>query len=85
VDCSTIGGARHQTVEDIELTDEMALADTADGRVTGHLPNIFGTKRKQRDTGSAARRSSRSFATGMAGADHQNVVHDGALAQQRFT
>jgi hypothetical protein len=30
MDRSSIGGARHEPVEDVELADEMALADAAD-------------------------------------------------------
>jgi hypothetical protein len=63
----------------------MALADPANRRIARHLACIFRTKSEQADARAAASRGSRSLASGMAGADHQNVVHVHALAEQGFT
>jgi hypothetical protein len=79
VDGCPISGSRHEAVEDVELTDKMALADAADRRVARHLSRIFGSEGEQPDTRAAAGRSGRSLAPGMAGADHQNVVHEAEL------
>jgi hypothetical protein len=85
MDRSPIGRTRHEPVEDVELTNEVPLADAANRRVARHLPRIFGPKREQSDARAPASRGSRSFASGMAGADHQDVVHRHALADQSFT
>jgi hypothetical protein len=81
----SIRGTGHQSVEYIEFTDQMPLADAADRRIARHLAGILGAKRKQADAGAAARRRSRSLAPGVTGADYQDIVHRGALAQQGFT
>jgi len=85
MDRCMVSSARHQSIEDVELAHEMTLADPADRRIARHLPGILGAKREQSDTRTASGRSSRSLASGMAGADYQNVVHAVALADQCFT
>jgi hypothetical protein len=85
VDRRLIGGPRHQPVEHVELADEMALANPSDRRITRHLTGIFGLKSEQADARTAAGRGSRSFASGVAGADHQHVKHARALAHHCFT
>jgi hypothetical protein len=49
------------------------------------LTNVFGTEGKQPNARAAPGSRSRSLAPGMAGADHQNVMHKAALADQCFT
>jgi hypothetical protein len=85
MDRGTIRGSRHQSVENVELADEMALADPADRRVARHLPGILGPECDKANARAAAGRGSRSLASGMAGANHQYVVHSLALADQSFT
>ncbi len=85
MDRGAIGGARHQPVEHVELAHQMALADAADRRIARHLTYVFRAEREQANARAAASRGSRSLAAGMAGADHQNVVHDLALADRCFT
>ena len=73
-----IRGPRHQAVEDVKLADEMALADAADRRIARHLPGILGAEGQKTDARAAAGRGSRGLAAGMAGANHQNIVHAAA-------
>ena len=75
MDRRAVGGARHQPVEHVELAHQMALADPADRRVARHLPDILGAEGQQADARAAARRRGRGFASGMAGADDENVEH----------
>ena len=53
VDRGAVGGARHQSVEHVELADQMALADAADRRVARHLAEH---PRRGRSAGRRARR-----------------------------
>ena len=78
MDRRAVRGARHQTVEHVELAHQMALADAADRGIARHLAGILGAEGEQADARAAAGRGSRSLAAGMAGTDHQNVVHDPA-------
>jgi hypothetical protein len=85
MDRSPICGPRHQPVEHVEFADEMTLSHAADRRVARHLPGVLRPKREQAHARAPARSSSSSLAPGMAGADHQYVVHDQLLADPRFT
>jgi hypothetical protein len=85
MNCRTVGGARHQPVEYIELPDKMALPNPADRGIAGHLARILTPKGNETDAGPASGRHSRSFAPGMAGADHQDVVHGPVLADECST
>ena len=38
LDTGPVRGQRHRTAERIDFLDQVALADAADGRITGHLP-----------------------------------------------
>ena len=62
----------------------MTLADAADRRVARHLAGILGAEGEQADARAAASRGGRGLAAGMAGADHQNVVHARALSGSVF-
>ena len=75
VDRSPVRGPGHETVEDIELAHEMALADAANGRVARHLANIPGAKGQQADARAAPGRSGGGFAAGVAGTNHKDVEH----------
>jgi hypothetical protein len=85
MDCRAICGARHQSVENVELANQVTLADPADRRIARHLASVLGAEREQPDTRASASRGSRGLASGMAGADHQNIMHGPPLADQRFT
>ena len=43
---SLVGGDRHRTAESIDLPDEVALADAADGRIAAHLPQSLDAVRE---------------------------------------
>jgi hypothetical protein len=75
MDRRAIGRSRHQSVENVDLTDKMSLADTADRGIARHLPSVFAAKREQSHARAATGRGSRSLAPGMAGADYEYVVH----------
>jgi hypothetical protein len=85
MDCRAIGGARHQTIENVQLADQVTLADAADRRVAGHLPDVFAPKRDQSDAGAAPSRGGRGFTAGVAGPDDKNIVHGPSLADPCFT
>jgi hypothetical protein len=70
MDCGAVCGARHQTVEHVELAYQMALADTANRWVARHLTGVLGAEGQQADARATPRRGGGSFAPGMAGADH---------------
>jgi hypothetical protein len=53
----------------------MSLADAANGRIARHLANVLSSEGEQSDARPSTRSGCRSFASGMAGADHQNIVH----------
>jgi hypothetical protein len=79
MDRRAIGRARHQPVEDVELADEMALAHASNRRIARHLSGILRTKGDQPHARPAPGRGCRSFTSGVAGTDHQNVVHEQRL------
>jgi hypothetical protein len=80
VNRSVIGSPGHQAIEDIELANEMSLAHPANRRVARHLPGILGAEGQQPNARAAAARRGRSFASGMAGADHQDIEHAAGLS-----
>jgi hypothetical protein len=57
----------------------MTLAHASNRRIARHLSGILRTKGDQAHARAAPGRGCRSFASGMAGADHQNVVHEQRL------
>ena len=67
---------------DTQFANQMTLPDATDGRVTRHLSEICGTERQQPHTRAPARRSSCRFASGMAGADNQDIKHNRPLADR---
>ena len=73
LDAGRIRDPPHQTVERIDLTHQMALAEAADRWVTGHLADGGELVRHQRGARAHAGRGSRSLAAGMAAADNDDV------------
>ena len=71
---AAIGRAPHHAVERVDLADQMALAEAADGRVAGHLADGLGLVGQQRRARAAARGRRRRLAAGMAAADDDDVV-----------
>ena len=79
LDAALVGDAAHQAVERIDLADQMAFAEPADGRIAGHGADGGELMRDQRGSRAHAGRRGRGFTAGMAAADHDDVelrVHD---------
>jgi hypothetical protein len=55
LDAGLVGHAAHDAVQGVDLTDQMALAQAADGRVAGHLAD--GLKLVGQQQGARARRA----------------------------
>jgi hypothetical protein len=85
MDCCSVSGPRHQSIEDVELANKVPLSDAADRGVARHLAYVLCSKGEQANTRTAPGRGSRGFASGMAGTDHQNVVHGRRLHDRCFT
>ena len=73
LDAAGIGHAAHQAVERIDLAHQVALAETADGRIAGHGADGRGAMRDQRRLRAHARGRGRGLAAGMPAADHDDV------------
>ena len=73
LDARHIGQPSHQPVQRIDLTHQMPLAQPTDSRVAAHLADGFQLLGQQQGAGASARRRSRSFAAGVAAADHDDV------------
>ncbi len=73
LDTGFVGQPAHQSIERIDLADEMTLAKPADCGVAGHLAQSIKPMGDQSHAGSDPCRGCGSFATGMAPADHDDV------------
>ncbi|MGY4449064.1 hypothetical protein ACVWZR_003724 [Bradyrhizobium sp. i1.3.1] len=63
----------HQTIQRVDLADQMALAEAADGGVAGHRADRGETVRHQSGRRTHPGGSSRGFTAGMAAANHDDV------------
>ena len=79
LDADRIGNLPHDAAKCIHFADEVAFGDTADSGVTRHLGNQVDIERVERGLQAHASRSHGGFASGMTGADHNNVVRFGEL------
>ena len=66
--------AAHQSVEGIDLTNEVALAEAADGGIAGHRADGRGPMGDERRSGAGPRGCRSRFDAGMAAADDDHVV-----------
>ena len=73
LDARLVGHAAHQTVQGVDLAHEMALAETADGGIAGHLADRGEAVGEERRPGAKARGRSAGLAAGMAAADDDDV------------
>ena len=71
----TISSDGHYAAQRIHFPHQMAFSNTANRRITAHLTEISSTEGQQRDTSATSRRSTCSFASGVAATDDQNVEH----------
>jgi hypothetical protein len=79
----SVRGACHETIEHIELAHQMALANSADGRITRHLADVLGSKRHQPHARTTPRGSRRGFAAGVPSTYDENIIHERRLAALR--
>ena len=68
-----IGDPAHQTIQRIDLADQMTLAETADGGIAGHGPDGRETMGHEGGPGAHPRSGTRGFTAGMAAADDDDV------------
>ena len=73
LDAAGIGDPAHQTVQGIDLADQMTLAETANGGIAGHRADGGETMGHQGGPGAHPRSGARGFTAGMAAADHDDV------------
>ena len=74
LDAGRVGDPAHQAVERVDLADQMALAEPANGRIAGHFADGGEAVGDQRRARAHAGRRGRSLAAGMAAADDDHVV-----------
>ncbi len=73
LDAAGIGDPAHQTVEGIDLADQMTFAESADRGIAGHRADGRKTMGDEGGPGTHPRSGARGFAAGMAAADHDDV------------
>ena len=73
LDGGRIRDARHLSTQRIDLPHDLALAQTADGRVARHLSHTLPIDRQEQGVHPKPRRSQRGLATGMARAHHHHL------------
>ncbi len=79
LDAALVGDPAHQAVQGVDLPDQMALAEPADRRVTGHRADGRKPVRDQRRRRAHARGRRRGLAAGMSATDHDDIetlIHD---------
>ena len=80
LDSGLVGRQAHLAAEGVDLADQVALADAADGRVAGHLADVIEVEREHQRARAHPGRGERGFDSGMAGADDDDVVVHGESA-----
>ena len=73
LDAAGVGHPGHDAVEGVDLADEVALAEAADGGVAGQGADRGEALGDERRAGAGAGRRRRGFAAGVAAADHDDV------------
>ena len=74
LDAGAVRGMRHGPAERVDLLDQMALADAADGWVAAHRADGFDVVGQQQGAGTAARCSQGCFGASVAAANDDDVV-----------
>ena len=75
LDAGRVGDPAHQAVERIDLADQMALAEPADGRIARHFADRREGVRDQRRARADARRGGGRLGAGMPAANDDDVIH----------
>ena len=73
LDAALVGGQRHGAAQRVDLLDQMALADAADGRVAAHLAQRLDVVGQQQRLAAHAGGGQRRLGAGMAAADDDDV------------
>ena len=73
LDAAAVGDPAHQAVEGVDLADQMALPEPADGRIARHRADGRKSVGHQRRPGAHAGGGGRSLAAGVAAADDDDV------------
>ena len=73
LDADRVGDFAHDAAEGIDFADQMALGNSADGGVAGHLRNEVDVQRVEGGLQAHAGRGHGGFASGVSGADHDYV------------
>jgi hypothetical protein len=74
LDSGRIGNAAHQSVQGIDLADQMPLAQAADGRIAGHLSDRGKSVRDENRLRADSRRRRCRLAACMPAADNDHIV-----------
>jgi hypothetical protein len=77
LDTRSIRNTAHKAVKCINLTNEMAFPQSADGRIAGHDPNRISLMGDEAHCCTKAGSDGRCFASGMATADDDNIKFHG--------
>ncbi len=73
LDAALVGDPAHQAVQRIDFPHQMALAESANGRVAGHRADGRKPMRDQRRGRAHARGGGRGLAAGMPATDHDDI------------
>jgi hypothetical protein len=73
LDAAPIGGTAHQTVQGIDLTNQMTLAEAANGRIARHRAHGGETVGQECGFGAHPRGCGRGFTAGVTPTDHNDV------------
>ncbi|GGI81675.1 hypothetical protein GCM10007973_17610 [Polymorphobacter multimanifer] len=84
LETSGIGHAAHEPAEGLDLRHKMTLADSAYRGIARQGAGIICIEREQGSARTSPSGGRRSFASGVAGADHKNIPTTHAASLQRW-
>ena len=73
LDGGLVGDAAHQTVQGVDLANEVALSEAADGRIAAHLADRLELMGEQQGARAGAPGGMGRLAASMAAADHDHI------------
>ncbi len=79
LDADRVGDFAHDAAEGVDFADEVSLGDAAHSGIARHLRDQIDVERVEGGLQAHAGRSHRGFASGMAGADYDDVELFGEL------